>query len=237
MLDRIRNGRTDLVFEHLARDGRPDAQDSGGVPLIRWCAYYGDVSAVRRLVEAGASLSLLGDNLDLHGAAFHGHWQLCEYLIEQGADAAWPLPDTGETPLHASLTKANRLGQEQVVTVLLAAGADPNARTHPDIETGGFMRDVRTRGETALHRAAAFGSEALVAMLLDAGASPAARDSNGETPLSWASWHLRPSGVLRLLCFGEHRLHPNAEWTGDHGAGWSALDVNLVGRAPTLKPR
>lgn len=230
MLDRIRDGRTDLVLDHLARGGSPEADDGAGVPLIAWCSYYGDVSAVRRLLEAGASLSRLGDNFDLNGAAFHGYWRLCEYLIEQGADAAKPLPGTGETPLHAALTKADRLGQEQVVAVLLAGGGDPNATTRPGVETGGFMRDVRTRGETPLHRAAAFGGEAVIAMLLEAGGSREIRDSNGETPLTWASWHLRPAGVLRLLCFGEHRLHPDADWRGDHGAGWSGLDRNLTGR-------
>lgn len=230
MIDRIRDGRTDLVFEHLAQGGSPTAVDDRGTPLIAWCAYYGDVSAVRRLVEAGAPLSLLGDDLGLNGAAFHGHWQLCEYLIEQGADPARSLPDTGETPLHATLTKANRLGQEQVVAVLLARNADPNAASRPGVETGGFMRDVRTRGETPLHRAAAFGSEAVLRMLLDAGADREARDSYSETPLSWASWHLRPAGVIRLLCFGDHRIHPNAAWTGDHGAGWSGLDMHLTGR-------
>ena len=67
------------------------------------------------------------------------------------------------------------------------------------IETGAFMRDVRTRGETPLHRAAAFGSEATIRMLLDAGADRHLRDAHGDSPLSWASWHLRPRSVLRLL--------------------------------------
>jgi ankyrin repeat protein len=54
------------------------------------------------------------------------------------------------------------------------------------------MRDIRTRAETPLHRAAAFGSEAAIRMLLDAGARRDAKDMNGDSPLTWASWHLRP---------------------------------------------
>ena len=69
--------------------------------MIVWCAYYGDVSAVRFLLAKGESLESLGGNFDLNGAAFHGHWQLCQFLIEKGADVNHPLPDTGETPLHA----------------------------------------------------------------------------------------------------------------------------------------
>jgi len=47
--------------------------------------YYGDVSAMRFLLARGASLDSLGPNLDLNGACFHGHWRLCQLLIEQGA--------------------------------------------------------------------------------------------------------------------------------------------------------
>lgn len=229
LIDRIRAGRCDLVFHHLAAGGAASAADSGGVPLIRWCAYYGDVSAIRRLLANGETLAALGDNLDLNGAAFHGHWQLCQFLIENGADPNGALEDTAETPLHAALSRANRPALDHVVAVLLAAGADPNAPTIPGAETGSFMRDVRTRGETPLHRAAAFGSEAAVRMLLDAGAGLNARDSHGETPLSWASWHLRPAAILRLLCFEGQAIHPDSHWSGDHGAGWSGMDRHLLG--------
>ncbi|MGH8245490.1 MAG: ankyrin repeat domain-containing protein [Gammaproteobacteria bacterium] len=47
-------------------------------------------------------MTSLGENVDLNGAAFHGHWQRCQFLIEHGANVNRPLPDTGETPLHAA---------------------------------------------------------------------------------------------------------------------------------------
>jgi hypothetical protein len=40
-------------------------------------------------------------------------------------------------------------------------------------------------------------------MLLDKGAIVDARDINGDTPLSWASWHLRPRAILRKLAHGK----------------------------------
>lgn len=230
MIERIRDGRTDLVFDHLAA-GRPaTAEDGRGVPLIRWCAYYGDVSAIRQLLAHGETLASLGDNLDLNGAAFHGHWRLSEFLLENGAEANRPLPGTGETPLHAALSRAGRPAQDHVVQLLLAAGADPDAAAADGAETGCFMRDVRTRGETPLHRAAAFGSETAVAMLIDTGGDREARDSHGDTPLAWASVHLRPAAILRRLCHGGVSIHPEASWTGDHGAGWSGMDAALIGR-------
>jgi uncharacterized protein len=121
--------------------------------LSKWCAYYGDVSAIKFLLANGESLQPLRDNLGLNTAAFHGHWRLCQFLIENGADVNLPLPDTGEMPLHAALSSA-RPAQNLVAKVLLAKGADPNRTTKPSVETGAFMRDCRTRSETPLHRAA-----------------------------------------------------------------------------------
>lgn len=149
MLDRIANGRTDLVFEWIAGGGDPGARIDGA-SLIGWCAYYGDVSAIRYLLEHGVALTALGANFELNAAAFHGHWRLCEFLIEQGSDPRAALPDAGETPLHAALCSFESIEHERVIAVLIAAGADPNAKTNRGVETGAFMRDARTRGETPL---------------------------------------------------------------------------------------
>lgn len=228
LAQRVARGRTDLVFDLLDAGASPD-HAVGGTPLLAWCAYFGDVSAMRRLISGGARLEVLGPNLDLNGAAFHHHWQLCQFLIEQGADPDFALEETGETALHAALCRVGRLRQEKVVRVLIERGADPNARSAPHAETVGFARDARTRGEAPLHRAAAFADANTVRRLLEAGADPELRDAYGDTPLTWASWHLRPSDILRLLLHGEHTLHPGAEWTGDHGQGLSRMDQGLVG--------
>jgi ankyrin repeat protein len=210
-LERLVDGRTDLVFDYLEAGHAATSHDDQGVPLLRWCAYYGDVSAIRFLLAKGESLGSLGDNFDLNGAAFHGHWRLCQFLLESGADPNHALPETGETPLHAALSKDPGPDADRVVRVLLAQGADPRRATRPSGETGAFMRDVRTRGETPLHRAAAFGSEESIQRLLDAGADLTARDANGDTPLTWASWHLRPDAVLRKLCYGPYSIHPERQ--------------------------
>ena len=90
-----------------------------------------------------------------------------------------------------------------------AQGANPNCTTRENVETGGFMRDCRTKAETPLHRASAFGSEETIELLLNAGAKIDARDLHGETPLTWASWHLRSASILKMLCYGDFRIHPN----------------------------
>ena len=207
MLAKIADGRTDLVFDHVAA-GNPANATINGIPLIRHCAYYGDVSAIRFLLANGESLTTLGQNFDLNGACFHGHWRLCQFLIENGADVNHALPDSNETPLHAVLCKTNRVRYTPLLKILLASGADPNRATKPSVETGSFMRDCRTKGETPLHRAAAFGNEEEIGLLLAAGSRKDSRDINGDTPLAWASWYLRPGAILHLLCYGEFRIHP-----------------------------
>jgi ankyrin repeat protein len=207
MIERITGGRTDLVADHIAAGGAATAQDANGVSLLQWCAYYGDVGAMRVLLAHGASLAVLGADLGLNAAAFHGHWRLCQFLIEHGTDANAAMPDTGETPLHSALAAAGtRPAHDLVVEVLLAAGADPNRPTQPGVDTGCFMRDTRTRAETPLHRAAAFASEEVVQALLDAGAKREAKDMHGDSPLSWASWHRRPDSLLRKLCYGDFHI-------------------------------
>ena len=222
MLERLVDGRTDLVFDYLSQGHAATAVDSDGVALIKWCAYYGDVSAIRYLLIRGESLATLGANLDLSGAAFHGHWQLCQFLIENGADVN-DGGDTGETPLHAALCKANRPVYDEVVKVLLAAGANPNAATRASMETDCFMRDCRTKGETPLHRGAAFGSEQAIDLLLEAGARRDVTDMNGDSPLTWASWHLRPDAILRKLCYNGFSIHPARRSSYDHGMGWDIM--------------
>jgi ankyrin repeat protein len=216
MLDQITDGRTDLVFEYLAQGHAASSQDAKGVSLIRWCAYYGDVSAIRYLLANGESRSSLDH--ELNAAAFHGHWRLCQFLLETGAKGNESETETGETALHAATSKGSP-AHDRVVRVLLAAGANPNAVTIPGAETGAFMRDCRTYGETPLHRAAAFASEATVQFLLDAGANREAKDVNGDSPLSWGSWHNRPDSILRRLCYGNFHIRLERQ----------SMDVYLLG--------
>src|SRR5208282_4558251 len=102
MLEEITNGRTDLVFEYVAQGNAATTSDGHGVSLLQWCGYYGDVSAMKFLLANGASLDSLGENLGLTGACFHGHWRLCQFLLERGADVN-RAEDNGESPLHSAL--------------------------------------------------------------------------------------------------------------------------------------
>ena len=232
MLNKIIDGRTDLVFDFLSEGHRANARDKNGVSLIKWCAYYGDVSAIRFLIANGESLESLGENLDLNGAVFHGHWRLCQFLIENGANVNHPFPDTDETPLHNTLCRINHPAAEHIIRILLAKGANPNSKTKESAETGSYMRDCRTKAETPLHRAAAFGTESAIQLLLDAGAIIDAKDMQGDTPLTWASWHNRPAYILEKLCYGDFSIHPDAVKRSivEYSLGCGGTEANLLGK-------
>ena len=93
--------------------------------------------------------------------------------------------------------------RHEIVKLLIQHGVDPNQRTIPGVPTGIFWRDVRTRGETPLHRAAAYANEDTVKFLLDSGADKTIRDANGDSAQSWARWHWRPKSLIDLLAPGE----------------------------------
>ena len=232
LLDRISRGRTDLVFELLELpDWRSVLQEDDVKPL-QWFVYYNDTTALKAILNAGGDLKSLDINQELGNASFFGHWKVADFLIKHGADVNYKQPDTGETPLHSALCKAGRPYYFYVLKVLIENGADVNARTIPGKETGGFMRDVRTKGETPLHRAAAYGDEEMISYLIENGADREARDVNGDSPLTWASEHLRPGSVLRLLAFPPHNISEAgaARITSDHGCGWgNGMERNILG--------
>ena len=203
-----------------ARNGEFSAEQRHNV--LMWIWFHGDVAALKVLLNHGWTLGEIGDDLGLNGACYHGHCDLADFLLANGANPNHRLPETLETPLHAATSKASRPQYNNVVASLLKAGADPNLPTKAGVETGSFMRDTRTRGETPLHRAAAYGDARMIELLLDAGADKTILDCNGDSPLSWASWHLRPGVILRLLAYGKWDV---SEWhvtnlTSDHGKGW-----------------
>ena len=232
ILDRISRGRTDLVFELLKLDRWKDVLFEGQVKPLQWFVYYNDTTALKAVLNAGGDLNSINLNSELGHASFFGHWKVVDFLITQGADVNSTVAETGETPLHSALCKAGRPYFLYVLKLLVENGADVNAKTIPGKETGGFMRDVRTKGETPLHRAAAYGDEAMIHYLLDHGANKQSRDTHGNSPISWASEHLRPGSILHLLSFEGQSVGENSKTmiTSDHGCGWgNGMELKFLG--------
>ena len=164
----------------------------------------------------------------LHQAAWGGHVEVVEFLINKGADieaqdpwgttvlhwAAWrghvevmkllldsgANPDTQDSAGGSPLHFAAHSGQESMVQVLLNYGANVNAKA--------VFRYVRikcrdveqrcTPGRTPLHEAAWAGRNGVITLLINRGADSSAQDANGWTALQRAA--IRSAGdTVRLL--------------------------------------
>lgn len=228
----LSRGRTDYIVELMKIPNWVDLLQAGRVKPLQWLVYYNDTTALKAVVANGGNLDSIDLNAELGNAAFFGHWKVCDFLIKHGANVNTHVDKTQETPLHNALAKAGRPLYFYVVRLLVEKGANVNARTIPHLETGAFMRDVRTKGESPLHRAAAYSDERTIQFLIDHGADKTAKDVHGNSPLSWASEHLRPGNILALLAYGQHTVSDGHKIKNisDHGQGWgNAMDWNLAG--------
>lgn len=232
ILEYISRGRTDYIIELLKKTDWKKLLTKGEVKPLQWLVYYNDTTALKYVLDAGGDLRSIDIHDELGNAAFFGHWKVCNFLIQHGADVNTSVDKTNERPLHNALSKAGRPYYFYVVKLLVEYGADVNAKTLPHLETGAFMRDVRTKGETPLHRAAAYADEQTIDFLIKNGADKEAKDAYGNSPLSWASEHLRPGNILALLAYGGHKIgiaHKTKN-ISDHGKDWgNSMDWNLLG--------
>jgi ankyrin repeat protein len=167
ILEALYEGRRDDVEALLEADPTLDVFEA---------AALGRTDRVRELLEGDAGLvhAWSPDGFQaLHLAAFFGHADAVELLLERGADPA--ILSQHEfvkvTPLHSAVAQE---GAEDLrtVEVLLERGAPVEARA----EGGG----------TPLHSAAFNGNVAVVQALLAHGADPNTAKDDGKTPLDLA---------------------------------------------------
>lgn len=86
----------------------------------------------------------------LHRAAYQGHAEAAALLLQMGADAVAPADNRARTsPLESAVAGAGRLGatdgHREIVRLLVAAGADPDAATADEIS----LRESAARAGTA----------------------------------------------------------------------------------------
>ncbi|WP_420442375.1 ankyrin repeat domain-containing protein [Candidatus Palauibacter sp.] len=164
----------------------------GGMTALHYAVREGHFETVKSLLEAGADIDgrTGGDeSTPLVVATVNGHYDLAAWLLEQGADPNLASED-GVAPLYA--TVANRwapkalypqptafrqqeLDYMELMEMLLAAGADPNARVNTHIWYSAYNFDllgVNFSGATPFWRAAKALDIPAMQMLVAAGADP-----------------------------------------------------------------
>jgi uncharacterized protein len=159
ILDALHRGDHQRVGELLA--GSPELN-------VFEAAALGDAERMRVLVEGDPALAnaFAPDGFfPLALAAFFGHQQAVDVLLEHGADVnAHARNPMQVCAIHAAVAHRHL----RIVESLLARGANVNAR-----QQGGC---------TALHAAAQHGDEPLMALLAGYGADPDAVDDRGARP-------------------------------------------------------
>lgn len=206
----ITSGNDQRLAELVCSDpSRARARDENGVSALLLALYHGREAAVSALRAAVADLDVfeaaaLGETgrllvlLDadpelvnryspdgftpLQLASFFGRPDAAAVLLDRGAETnAVAKNPMRVTALHSAAAARER----EIVSLLLANGADPNAR-----QEGGY---------TALHAAAQHGDRDLADLLLARGADPSRRKDDGETPADTAaaSGHAELAEALR----------------------------------------
>ncbi|HTE27264.1 ankyrin repeat domain-containing protein [Flavitalea sp.] len=203
LMDAVVEGNLNTVESLVSQGANINYIDPWGNCAVFTAAWEGNVKALDLYYKLGAVLEL-EDNNPLCNAAYNGKFESVKWLIEKGANPNFSFKKTGENALHYAICKTSEMeARTGIVKLLVDAGTDVNKKTIIRAETLCFMRDAFLKGETPLHRAAAYGNERIIKLLLDAGADPSEKDANGDSPISWGSWYLRDSDILRLLLYGD----------------------------------
>ena len=201
MLAAASNCDLETVKELVIQGANINYTDTYGNRAIFAAAWEGNIKALDLFYDLGAILSFEDANL-LCNAAYNGKVDSVKWLLGKGENANFSFTDTGENALHYTLSKTTEIDDRaEIVKVLIASGTDVNKKTLAGKLTLCFMRDAYLKGESPLHRAAAYGNATIIKMLLEAGAEASMKDANGDTPISWGSWHLRDADILRLLIY------------------------------------
>jgi ankyrin repeat protein len=183
----------------------------GGWSAVMYAAREGAAGAARALADAGANLDLTDPEgtSALIIAIINGHWDTASVLIEKGADPN--LADIkGMTPLYAAIdmhTLGDTFGRPYpqapviegsvgVIKMLLAKGANPNARlTGPILKRVYDAGDNRLgEGATPFMRAARKCDVTVMKLLLDAGANPKLTQKSGNNALMLAAGAVSSGG-------------------------------------------
>ena len=177
------HGKPDVARVLLARKPALDLSEAAAV---------GDAERIRALRPDRAALNAFAKDgfFPLGLAAFFKRPEAVKALVELGADVRLASRPAGFTPLHSAVADDEGVAVNEIVRVLLDAGADPNAQS--------------ASGGTPVHTAAFTGNIAVLEMLLAAGGDATIADKKDKTPLDIAR-EQKQAGAAALLEHGVRR--------------------------------
>jgi ankyrin repeat protein len=187
----VAEGHHDVAAALIQQGADVNGRSKTGFTSLMFAAQQGDLEASRMLLAAGAHINDTAseDGSALTVAAMSGHQECVRFLLDKGAD-----PNSanryGVTALHyaimrglalaagvqwfASASELYRPNQPELVKLLLAHGANPNARIleRPPLPGVRNLVVVSVAGATPLMLAAASYDVDVMRILVAAGADP-----------------------------------------------------------------
>jgi ankyrin repeat protein len=164
----------------------------GGLTPLLYAVRQGYIESAEALLKAGADVNQVcaGDQTSpLMMAVINGHFDLAQVLLEKGANPNLAA-DNGATPLYAALNvewapkalypqprayQQQKTSYLELMSSLLAKGADPNARLKKKVWYSGYSFDlsgVDEIGASVFWRAAYASDVAAMRLLVAHGADP-----------------------------------------------------------------
>lgn len=171
---------TAVLFMLVVHESPASSQEIFGAVMS------GDLNRTKMLIEEHPewiNATSWGEWTPLHRASQHGHRDIAEFLLLEGANLE-ARTSLRMTPLYVAIYSQKR----DMVQLLVDKGADINA--------------LRSDGETMLHIAAAVGDEGIVDLLISKGLDVNVNRRYGITPLHLASVFGHKTALETLISNG-----------------------------------
>lgn len=219
----------DATTRILTVGARPNEKNHEGIGALHIACKNGNAEVAEALLNSNADPNLVrGDGMmPLHIACDNGFADVAKVLIQHKADVNRTVSQQGKYKGFSPLMFAARLGDGDVVSVLIEAEAQLDLS--------------KADGFTALHLAALNGNSVACKYLVESGADCQLADETGYFPLQLATRH-NQFGVVSILL--ESNVEPNscgplgltslhiASFLGDAHLIWLLIrggaDVNAV---------